>query len=695
MSRPLTIKEFIKQYPSSSVDKVTPHSLLNKQSSTTSSSTKPRPSSKNQIRNTSKNKLKMIVTNIHPHKKQTPHPMFHRLPNQHKLSVEGDLNFNHSQTYLKHPITNTTKNTMNVFNIMNNNNNSQIQSHKHLPSSNNSNSNSSSSGIVIKKKPPSLKHRPKKSPIPIRDTNRSKHYLSKSNYTNNNSNNNSINNTLNRNFVSNSKPFLHNGNHTSTNRALSPLTRTKINAPKLSPNLVKPKYKSKSPILSQSISQYRKIKSNYLGPTHTRSVSTSSSLSKKNKKDLISNRPKSSMSSVRRPKGTLSNTNRSNDVSSKVSNVSNNNHNEDVNVDDGNKIHVNTMIRISKTPKQECSVEEQEQEHEHDHANVNVSISNNEIVQQQQPQQMQLQQQQIIKPIFKAKIKNIYEFTHVGFDGEKNKDNNQDSLFIKKNFAGNKDYIYMSVCDGHGVEGHFVSRFVKKVLPEKMSKFLRNVPLLNTSIQHEVYNKITEAFLLTNRELVEEPDINSFFSGSTCVSVIFTPEKLICPNIGDSRAVLGRYIDNEWKAIELSRDHKPTEPDEEQRILENNGRIQPFTDEDGEFVGPKRVWIQEDDVPGLAMSRSFGDRVAATVGVISAPEIKEMELCEDDKFMIIASDGIWEFIDSQECVEIVKDYYENNDMKGCSDYLYEISKERWLKEEEVIDDITLILVFFE
>ena len=668
MSRPLTIKEFIKQYPSSSVDKVTPHSLLNKQSSNSSSSTKPRPSSKNQIRNTSKHKLKMIVTNIHPHKKQTPHPMFHRLPNQHKLSVEGDLNFNHSQAYLKHPITNTSKNTMNVFNIMNNNHNSQIQSHKHLPSSNN--------GIVIKKKPPSLKHRPKKSPIPIRDTNRSKQYLSKSNYTNNNSNNNSINNTLNRNFVSNSKPFLYNGNHTSTNRALSPLTRTKINAPKLSPNLVKPKYKSKSPILSQSLSQYKKIKSNYLGPSHTRSVSTSSSLSKKNKKDLITNRPKSSMSSVRRPKGSLSNTNRSNDVSDKVSNNNNNNNNEDVNVDDGNKIHVNTMIRISKTPKQECSVDE------HEHANV----SHNEIVQQQP---------QIIKQIFKAKIKNIYEFTHVGFDGEKNKDNNQDSLFIKKNFAGNKDYIYMSVCDGHGVEGHFVSRFVKKVLPEKMSKFLRNVPLLNNSIQREVHNKITEAFLLTNRELVEETDINSFFSGSTCVSVIFTPEKLICPNIGDSRAVLGRFVDNEWKAIELSRDHKPTEPDEEQRILENNGRIQPFTDEDGEFVGPKRVWIQEDDVPGLAMTRSFGDRVAATVGVISAPEIKEMELCEDDKFMIIASDGIWEFIDSQECVEIVKDYYENNDMKGCSDYLYEISKERWLKEEEVIDDITLILVFFE
>ena len=79
----------------------------------------------------------------------------------------------------------------------------------------------------------------------------------------------------------------------------------------------------------------------------------------------------------------------------------------------------------------------------------------------------------------------------------------------------------------------------------------------------------------------------------------------------------------------------------------------------------------------------------------SEPEIKEFELTENDKFMIVASDGIWEFIDSQECVEIVKEYYECNVMKGCCDFLYEISKERWLKEEEVIDDITLILVFFE
>ena len=292
------------------------------------------------------------------------------------------------------------------------------------------------------------------------------------------------------------------------------------------------------------------------------------------------------------------------------------------------------------------------------------------------------------------KIREIYPYSHVGFDGEEPKENNQDNYFIFKNFAEHKDYIYMSVCDGHGVEGHFVSEFIKEVLPYYMSENLKDKDILNQKeITHQI---ITETFLIVNNMLVANENINSLFSGTTCVSVIFTPERLIVPNIGDSRAVLARFDrdSGKYKAIELSRDHKPTEKDEAKRIYENDGRIQPFT-EDGEFVGPQRVWIKEEEVPGLAMTRSFGDRVAATVGVMSEPEIKEFDFNENDKYMIIASDGIWEFISSQECVDIIQKYYESNDLKGCCEYLYEESSKRWLKEEEVIDDTTLILVFFE
>ena len=243
------------------------------------------------------------------------------------------------------------------------------------------------------------------------------------------------------------------------------------------------------------------------------------------------------------------------------------------------------------------------------------------------------------------------------------------------------------------------SEFMKEILPYDMSENLKFCDLMtkDEKEKEKINTIIKDTFIVANDKLVENQEINSLFSGSTCVSVIYTPQKLIVPNIGDSRAVLGRLINketNEYKAIELSRDHKPTEKDEAQRIIENEGRIQPFFEE-GEFVGPQRVWIKEEEVPGLAMTRSFGDRVAATVGVISEPEIKEFLFDEGDKFMIVASDGIWEFISSQECVDIIKEFYDKNDLKGCCEFLYQESSKRWLKEEEVIDDTTLILVFFE
>jgi serine/threonine protein phosphatase PrpC len=65
-------------------------------------------------------------------------------------------------------------------------------------------------------------------------------------------------------------------------------------------------------------------------------------------------------------------------------------------------------------------------------------------------------------------------------------------------------------------------------------------------------------------------------------------------------------------------------------------------------MGPPRVWLRDQDIPGLAMTRSFGDQVASTVGITALPEITEWQLTPEDKFMILASDGVWEFIESDE-----------------------------------------------
>ena len=93
------------------------------------------------------------------------------------------------------------------------------------------------------------------------------------------------------------------------------------------------------------------------------------------------------------------------------------------------------------------------------------------------------------------------------------------------------------------------------------------------------------------------------------------------------------------------------------------------------------------------MSRSFGDEVGHEVGVIVDPEICEYEFVSEDKFIVLASDGLWEFISNEEVVKIVKDFYEENDIKGALDYLYKEASKRWIMEEEIIDDITVILVF--
>ncbi len=271
---------------------------------------------------------------------------------------------------------------------------------------------------------------------------------------------------------------------------------------------------------------------------------------------------------------------------------------------------------------------------------------------------------------------------------------------MEKNFAGNNNWIYMSVCDGHGLEGHLVSSFVKSVLPKDMSQNLYKKDILSEDpkIKSSIYSIISSTFVKVNEKLVANEEINSIFSGSTCVSIIYTPTKLISANIGDSRAVLGRFDPNINKciAIDLSRDHKPSEEDEAKRIYSKGRRIKPYIDEEtGEFIGPPRIWLKDDEVPGLAMTRSFGDRVAATAGTISIPEIKEFNFDINDKILIIASDGIWEFISSQECIDYIYPFYLKNDLKGCCDFLYEESKKRWLKEEEVIDDITVILIFLE
>ena len=561
----------------------------------------------------------------------------------------------------------------------------------------------------------------------------------------NNNNNNKPNIGLNA-FLSSNKTYnAFNIFKKNLERKQSPFQRTSINSNSNNFGQIKARHVSKSPILSKG-SKFNKYKMNMLGGINNNALANSNNNNKNQKRKT----PIKNKKPISNNKENIVNNHNTNNIRSKVPKLI---QGELIEEASGGKININQKnINYINNNNEYNNIipiyHSQNIKRENNNASLNIhpvninnenvnklnnrnelivsnnnpqqqKINNNEPNKEKKKNKQRSQSTGITDPLQKdnkekqnkiikekkeenkciKKIKEILPYTHVGFDGEEPKENNQDNYFVYKNFMNKKNYIYMSVCDGHGVEGHFVSDFIKEILPYDMSENLQafNILTENELEKEKIYDIIKQTFIEANEKLVNNEEINSLFSGSTCVSVIYTPEKLIIPNIGDSRAVLGRLINketNEYKAIELSRDHKPTEKDEEKRILENDGRIQPFI-EDGEFVGPQRVWIKEEEVPGLAMTRSFGDRVAATVGVVSIPEIKEYIFNPNDKFMIIASDGVWEFISSQECIDIIKEFYDKNDLKGCCEFLYQESSKRWLKEEEVIDDTTMIIVFFD
>ena len=292
------------------------------------------------------------------------------------------------------------------------------------------------------------------------------------------------------------------------------------------------------------------------------------------------------------------------------------------------------------------------------------------------------------------KIKCIHEISKTGLSGIEKKIN-QDRDFIFRNFVEGFDNIFMGVCDGHGFFGNEVSEYIKENLPMDLNRIIKTKKLdINKDDLSEV---IINTFIMENNALLRNRQIDSDLSGSTCISVIYTPKKLIIANVGDSRCVLGsRTRENEWKFENLSRDHKPSIKEEAERIKKSGGRIRPMIDEDGCFVGPLRIYMKDKDLPGLAMTRSFGDYFASIAGTIAVPEVKEHILVPEDKFIILASDGLFEFISSEEVGKIVQNYYAKNDIVGCCEYLYKESYRKWISEEEdTVDDITIILVFFQ
>ncbi|OMJ71382.1 hypothetical protein SteCoe_30416 [Stentor coeruleus] len=305
--------------------------------------------------------------------------------------------------------------------------------------------------------------------------------------------------------------------------------------------------------------------------------------------------------------------------------------------------------------------------------------------------------------------------------------NCQDNCFV----INSDDCIFLGLYDGHGVNGHKVSSLCAD-LGQSLFSELKNFPD-PIDFLHYVTQKCDSE--------LSKNDFDTNLSGCTQVLLLYANNKVYCATLGDSRAilatsnppkmtpmtyngpfhinpalvevkqrrnsVLNKYI----TSVQLTFDQKPDLPEEHARITQCGGRVDQIKNSHGHGIGPFRVWESNSNQPGLSVSRALGDFSCRKLGVISEPVCSTHSIIEQDYFIVIASDGIWDVMDNDDAVNFVESYRKlckrktrksvqghlANPSNSCiAQMLCEEARVRWfsiVKEEDVnIDDISCVVL---
>ena len=281
---------------------------------------------------------------------------------------------------------------------------------------------------------------------------------------------------------------------------------------------------------------------------------------------------------------------------------------------------------------------------------------------------------------------------------------NQDSILIINNIFNLKFDIF-GIMDGHGLNGHLVSNFVKEQIKEiftNQKTFISKTTFGNLT-EEEIYKQliknnnslIKKIFQKISKNLAYQRfDISN--SGTTCNLLIHLNTFLICINIGDSRSIILKLLNSSKSNFEyekMSFDHKPNIESEKKRIELLGGEIrQNINLETNEFDGPFRVYFKNEKFPGIAISRSIGDFDAEKIGVICEPDIRVKIMENSFKIGILGSDGLWDVMDENDIINICKKYWKKDLFDNISMEIVDECVKRWEKNFFERDDISVIVV---
>ena len=247
--------------------------------------------------------------------------------------------------------------------------------------------------------------------------------------------------------------------------------------------------------------------------------------------------------------------------------------------------------------------------------------------------------------------------------------------------------LILGVFDGHGPSGHQVSAYVSVALPAALSSheaFKTNpIDCFEPSFEHiqtEMRNRYKEG----------KRSFDCVLSGTTATIAIVGDEAYWVGHVGDSRAVLSKLdpATGTRTVVQITTDHRPSLPEERERIEELGGEVKVLSNDQAH-----RIFLPGKDYPGLAMSRAIGDIIAEQVGVISIPDVFASRVEPEDEFLLICSDGVWEFVSNDEAVAAVAALGKAG-VGEAAEAVAKLAWQGWIhNEEEVVDDITVVIAY--
>ena len=235
---------------------------------------------------------------------------------------------------------------------------------------------------------------------------------------------------------------------------------------------------------------------------------------------------------------------------------------------------------------------------------------------------------------------------------------------------------------------------------------LKLINLQNNNIINDTYkdlskdnlSKIYESYNEIDKKLHEEYKENKKCddSGTSINLIIFfhfmnNINKIISVNLGNTKSIL---ITDDKKIKELNIPHTPCVKEERLRIEQHGGIIDRI---DWLKVGPLRVWFKGKKYPGLTITRSLGDFEAIPLGIIPIPDIKEYDIDNEKiKILVMATNGIWEFLTNDKIMDIAWQFYESKDAQGATEKIIETANRIWnIKNPHNIPDLTAGVFFFK